>query len=1067
MRLSHFFIERPIFAGVLSVFITLIGIFAYPLLALSQYPDIAPPTVAVIANYPGASAETLAETVAAPLEQEINGVEDMIYMTSSSSNGMVQITVTFQPGTDLDSAQVLVQNRVSLAEPRLPEQVRQVGVIVNKQSTGFLMVVGLTAADDTLDADYVGNYANSTVRERLLRVEGVGEVQIFGGGLYSMRVWIDPGKAAERNLTPNEIVEALRGQNLQAAGGTVGQPPFGPAVATELPVEVQGRLSTPEAFGDVVLRRDAEGRTIRLRDVARVEIGAQDYGVRGYFSGQRGVAMAVLQQPGSNALSTAQGVIAALDDLEPSFPSGLAYQIPYNPTEYVAASVAAVQSTLIEAVLLVVLVVVVFLHTWRAAIIPILAIPIALVGTFAVQLALGYSLNSLSLFALVLAVGIVVDDAIVVVENVERNIREGLSPREAAHRSMKEVSGALVAISLVLVAVFVPTAFVSGIPGMFYRQFAVTIAAATVISLLVSLTLSPALAALLLKPHRDGEATHGPRWMAPLSGAANRFNRGFDWLSDRFGRLTARLVRMSFIMLVAYVVLLVATGWRLTETPTGFIPEQDQGVLIGVVQLPPGASLERTDAVVQQATAEIGAMTGIQNMAAFVGLDGASFSMASNSATIFIRLTDWGERGSDLSAQNIAGMIMQRMGAIEEANIFVLAPPPVEGLGNAGGFKMMVQDTGGVGYAALEQAANQLAGAAAQNPKLVGVYNQFNTGAPRLTADVDRDRALLLGVQPAEVFQTLGTYLGSTYVNDFNMLGRTFRVTAQAEPSGRSEASDIANLKVRTMSGGMAPLGSIATLRDDSGPARVVRFNLAPSAEVIGGAAPGVSSGEALMEMERLAAETLPAGVSFQWTELAYQEQAAGDTTLLVFAMAVVFVFLVLAAQYEAFTLPLAIILIVPLSILAAMLGVWMRGMDNNILTQVGLIVLVAMAAKNAILIVEFAKQAEDQMGMNRFDAAVHAAKTRLRPILMTSFAFIFGVLPLAIASGPGQEMRQALGTSVVFGMIGVTIFGLIFTPVFYVVCRRLAERLPGRKVVAEPPSEPGLIAHQAPEARP
>ncbi|WP_300577743.1 efflux RND transporter permease subunit [Phenylobacterium sp.] len=1067
MRLSHFFIERPIFAGVLSVFITLVGLFAYPLLALSQFPDIAPPTVAVIANYPGASAETLAETVAAPLEQEINGVEDMIYMTSSSSNGTVQITVTFQPGTDLDSAQVLVQNRVSLAEPRLPEQVRQVGVVVNKQSTGFLMVVGLTADADDLSADYVGNYANSTVRDRLLRVDGVGEVQIFGGGLYSMRIWIDPGKAAERNLTPNEIVEALRAQNLQAAGGTVGQPPFGPAVASELPVEVQGRLSTPEAFGDVVLRRDAEGRTIRLRDVARVEIGAQDYGVRGYFSGERGVAMAVLQQPGSNALSTAEGIIAAMDDLEPNFPNGLSYQIPYNPTEYVAASVSAVQHTLIEAVLLVVLVVVVFLHTWRAAIIPILAIPIALIGTFAVQLALGYSLNSLSLFALVLAVGIVVDDAIVVVENVERNIREGLSPREAAHRSMKEVSGALVAISLVLVAVFVPTAFVSGIPGMFYRQFAVTIAAATVISLLVSLTLSPALAALLLKPHREGDAPHGPRWLAPLSGAADRFNKGFDWLSDRFGRLTARLVRMSFIMLIAYVVLLVATGWRLGETPTGFIPEQDQGVLIGVVQLPPGASLERTDAVVQRATAEIGAMDGVQNIAAFVGLDGASFSMASNSATIFIRLTDWGERGTELNAQNMAGMIMQRMGAIEEANIFVLAPPPVEGLGNAGGFKMMVQDTGGVGYAALEQAANQLAGAAAQSPKLVGVFNQFNTGAPRVTADVDRDRALLLGVQPAEVFQTLGTYLGSTYVNDFNMLGRTFRVTAQAEPSGRSQVSDIANLKVRTTTGGMAPLGSIATLRDDSGPARVVRFNLAPSAEILGGAAPGVSSGEALAEMERLAAETLPPGVSFAWTELAYQEQAAGDTTLLVFALAVVFVFLVLAAQYEAFTLPLAIILIVPLSILAAMLGVWMRGMDNNILTQVGLIVLVAMAAKNAILIVEFAKQAEDQMGMNRFDAAVHAARTRLRPILMTSFAFIFGVLPLAIASGPGQEMRQALGTAVVFGMIGVTLFGLIFTPVFYVVCRRLAERLPGRKAKPEPAAEPGVLTHQAPEPRP
>ncbi|MFZ5728848.1 MAG: efflux RND transporter permease subunit [Pseudomonadota bacterium] len=1067
MRLSHFFIERPIFAGVLSLFITLIGLFAYPLLPLSQYPDIAPPTVAVIASYPGASAETLAETVAAPLEQEINGVEDMIYMTSSSSNGTVQITVTFQPGTDLDSAQVLVQNRVNLAEPRLPEQVRQTGVIVNKQSTGFLMVVALVSSDGEVDTDYVGNYANSTVRDRLLRVDGVGEVQIFGGGLYSMRVWIDPGKAAARNLTPTEIVEALRAQNLQAAGGAIGQPPFGPAVANELPVEVQGRLTTPEEFGDVVLRTDADGRVIRLRDVARVELGAQDYGVRGYFQGRPGVAMAILQQPGSNALSTAENVIATMEELKADFPPGVAYEIPYNPTEYVAASVEAVQHTLIEAIFLVVIVVVVFLHTWRAAIIPILAIPIALVGTFAVQLALGYSLNSLSLFALVLAVGIVVDDAIVVVENVERNIREGLSPREAAHRTVKEVSSALIAISLVLVAVFIPSAFVAGIPGMFYRQFAVTISAATVISLIVSLTLSPALAALLLKAHKDGEGAHGPRWLAPLSAAAGKFNQGFDWLSDRYGRLTARIVRMTFIVLVVYVGLLAMTGWRLAATPTGFIPEQDQGVLIGVVQLPPGASLERTDAIVQRATQAIGETEGVQNVAAFVGLDGASFSNASNAATIFIRLDDWAERGSQLNAQAMSGMIMQKMGAIEEANIFVLAPPPVEGMGNAGGFKMMVQDRSGAGYAELEQAANALMMQASQNPKVVGVFNQFNTGAPRVTADVDRQKALLMGVQPADVFQTLGTYLGSTYVNDFNMLGRTFRVTAQAEPSGRSQVSDIANLKVRTASGGLAPLGTVATLRDDAGPARVVRFNLFPSAEVLGNAAPGVSSGEALAEMERMAVETLPPGMSFEWTELAYQEKAAGDSGLLVFSLAVIFVFMVLAAQYEAFTLPLAVILIVPLSVLAAMLGVWVRGMDNNILTQVGLIVLVAMAAKNAILIVEFAKQAEDQMGMNRFDAAVHAARTRLRPILMTSFAFIFGVLPLALATGPGQEMRQALGTAVVFGMIGVTVFGLVFTPAFYVVCRKLASRLPTRAPRAPQASGHPTYDGEAQEVRP
>ncbi len=1059
MKLSHFFIDRPIFAGVIAVFISLLGVFAYPLLPLSQYPEIAPPTVTVVSSYPGASAETLAETVAAPLEQEINGVEGMLYMTSSSANGTAQITVTFQPGTDLDSAQVLVQNRVALAEARLPDQVRQIGVTVNKAATGFLLLVALTSDDPTVDVDYIGNYANSTMRDRLLRVPGVGGVQLFGGGFYSMRVWIDPGKAAARDLTASEIVAALRAQNVQVSGGAVGQPPFDSGVVNELPVQVQGRLSDPDQFANVVLRRDADGRVIRVRDVARVELGSQDYGIRGYFGGQRGIGIAVVQQPGSNALSTAKAVLETVKDAEATFPSGVHYTIPYNPTEYVAASVEAVQSTLFEAVILVVIVVLVFLQTWRAAIIPILAIPVALVGTFAVQLALGFSINSLSLFALVLAVGIVVDDAIVVVEAVERNIRSGMTPREAAYRTMDEVTGALIAIGLVLLAVFIPTAFVSGIPGQFYRQFAVTISAAAVISLLVSLTLSPALAALLLKPHDPDAHKKGPRWLRPITAAGAKFNQAFDNLSDRYGRITARLVRASVIVLVIYAGLLAITGWRLAATPGGFIPQQDQGVLIGVIQLPPGASLERTDDLVRRASAEIEKMDGVETVAGFAGMDGASFSSASNAGTMFIRLKDWADRGKELNADAMAGQVMQKMGAFEEANIFVLSPPPVQGLGNGGGFKMMVQDRSNRGYRELEAAANALGGQAMQNTKLLNVFNQFNTGSPRITAEVDRDKALLLGVQPSAVFDTMGTYLASTYVNDFNLGGRTFRVTAQAEPSSRDDISDIANLKVRSAGGGMVPLGSVASLENDTGPVRVVRYNLFPAAEVIGGGAPGVSSGDAIAEMEKLA-ESFPDGISYEWTELAYQEKAAGNTAALVFGMAVVLVFLVLAAQYEAFTLPLAVILIVPMCILAAMLGVNLRGQDNNILTQVGLVVLVALAAKNAILIVEFAKQAEEKDGQDRFQAAVTAARTRLRPILMTSFAFIFGVVPLMLATGPGQEMRQALGTTVFFGMLGVTVFGLLFTPVFYVVCRWMAQRLPKKAPERTYPTTSGGGAH-------
>jgi hydrophobe/amphiphile efflux-1 (HAE1) family protein len=1050
MNLSSFFIDRPIFASVIALFITLLGAFAYPALPLAQYPEIAPPSVAVVAAFPGASAETMAETIAAPIEQEINGAEGMLYMRSNSSQGLTTITVTFQPGTDIDTAQVLVQNRVSLAEPRLPDQVRQIGVTVTKQATDFLMVAAMTTTDPAIDIDYVGNYANSTIRDRLLRLPGVGAVQVFGGGNYSMRVWIDPDAAAARNLTSEEIIAALRGQNVQVAGGSVGQPPFRRgSPAFELPVQVQGRLTSPDQFADIVVKSDpATGAITRLRDVARVEIGSQDYSIRGTTNARSAVFIAIQQLPGSNALDTAKAVLADLGAASRDFPPGVHYSIPYNPTEYVQDSVDEVQRTLVEAIALVVLVIVLFLQTWRAAIIPIIAIPVSLIGTFAVQLALGFSINSLSLFALVLAVGIVVDDAIVVVEAVERHIREGLSPREAAHRTMREISGALIAIGLVLVAVFVPAALISGIPGIFYRQFAVTIAAAAAISTTMSLTLSPALAAVLLKPHRpagEAEETARRRWTRPLRRAAARFNEGFDWLSLRYGSTTGRLVHRSTMMLLIYGGLLGLTVWRLEATPTGFIPDQDQGFLIGVIQLPPGASLERTEAAVERIRKVVSQNPKVVETAAFAGLDGSTFSPASNSGIMFLRLAEHEDRrGEGESAAELAGALTGAVaGAEEGAQVFFLSPPPVPGLGNGSGFSMMVEDRGHAGYQALQGATFAMMGAAQQDPNVAQVFSLFNTASPRVEAEVDRDRAELLGVQPQQVYDALGTYLGSTYVNDFNLLGRTFRVTAQAEAAARDDLADVGRLQVRSSGGDMVPLSAIATFRYGSGPVQVTRYNNYPAAELQGQTPPGIASGQSLRAMENIAARSLPPGFGYEWTGIAYQEQLAGNTAPLVFGVAVLCVFMVLAAQYESLTLPLAVILIVPMCVLAAMTGINLRGMDNNILTQVGLIVLIALAAKNAILIVEFARQAEDDQGMNRFDAAVHAARSRLRPILMTSFAFIFGVIPLAIAVGPGAEMRQAMGTAVAFGMIGVTLFGLIFTPVFYVVCRALDRFMP------------------------
>ena len=1045
MNFPHFFINRPIFAAVLSILIVIIGTIAYPILPVAQYPEIAPPTVVVSASFPGASAETLAETVAAPLEEQINGVENMLYMSSSSTgDGNVAITVTFAQGTDVDQAQVLVQNRVSTAEPRLPEEVRRLGVTVRKNSPDLLLVATLISPDNRYNQQYLSNYATLQLVDRLSRVEGVGSVRIFGGRDYSMRLWIDPDRATSLNLDAAEIVAAVRAQNVQVAAGAIGQPPYNTGgTAFQLNIQTQGRLVTPEQFGEIIVKRFDDGRLIRLSDVARVELGAQDYSVNAFNSGRPTVAVVVSQLPGSNALATAEAVRGELESAKKDFPPGLEYAIPYAPTTYIEASIAAVEDTLIEAIVLVALVVLVFLQSWRAAIIPIIAIPVSLVGSFAFLAAFGFSLNNLSLFGLVLAIGIVVDDAIVVVENVERLMEEeGLSPREAAHKSMDEVSGALIAIALVLIGVFLPTAFIPGISGQFYRQFALTIMSATAISAFVSLTLSPSLAALLLKPKAHHDTPPRAGWRGWGTRFARGFNRAFNGLSDRYGRFTARAVRGLALVGIAYAALIGLTMWRFAETPVGFIPAQDQGYLIAVLQLPPGTSLERTTAALEQAQKIALANPATAGTVAFGGFDGATFTNAPNAAAMFISLKPKDQRAG---ANQLLGELNGAFSQITAGSAFVIPPPPVSGIGTGGGFKMMLEDRGGAGYQALETVAFTMMAKANQAPGVGGAFTTFNTRTPRLYADIDRERAEQLGVPLENVFATLATYLGSTYVNDFNLLGRTFRVTAQADAPFRESASDILRLRVRSDSGSMVPLSAIMTIRNEGGPYRVVRYNLYPAAELQGNTLPGFSSGQSLATMEGLAAETLPQGFAFDWTELAFEQRQAGNTGSVAFALAVVFVFLLLAAQYESLVLPLAVILIVPMCLLAALLGVNFMGLDNNILTQIGLVVLIGLAAKNAILIVEFARQNEEE-GKPLLQAAIDAARLRLRPILMTSIAFILGVLPLVLGQGPGSEMRQALGVAVVFGMLGVTVFGLIFTPAFYVIARMFGDWA-GRKL--------------------
>jgi hydrophobe/amphiphile efflux-1 (HAE1) family protein len=1038
MRIAHFFIDRPRFAVVVSCFITLIGLGALFVLPVAQYPEIVPPTVQVITSYPGASAETIAKTVATPLEQQINGVENMIYMTSQSTgDGKLTITVTFRIGTDLNVAQNLTQNRVQNAISRLPDDVQRLGVQVRKSTPSILLAVHLFSDDSSKDTLYLSNYATLHIKDVLARIQGVGDVQFQGGREYAMRIWLDPDKVAAYNLSASEVLAVLRQQNLQVSAGVLNQPPTKSAEAYQLNVEVLGRLSKPEEFAQIVVKTDSTGRVTRIGDIGRVEVGAVDYGSTSFMDKRDAAALLIYAQPGSNSLDVEHAVLGTMEELKKDFPAGVAYSIIYDPTIFIGKSVHEVITTIFEAIILVVLVVFLFLQNWRATIIPVVAIPISLVGSFTVLYLCGISLNNLSLFGLVLAVGIVVDDAIVVVENIERNIHDGMSPVEAAHHTMDEVGGALLSIALTLCAVFVPAAFLSGISGLFFKQFAVTIAASTIISCIVSLTLSPALCAVLFKSKSAPDTGRFQGARRAMDATFGRFNRGFDKLSFGYGNLTRRLARGLALVMLVYVGLIGLTAVEFHSTPTGFIPEQDQGYLITIVQLPPGASLDRTEKVVRQVMDIALETPGIEHIAPFVGLDATTSTVASNSGTVFTGLPSlYSHDMPGLTAQSVLADLRRRLSVIKDAYVLSIPPPPVQGLGSSGGFKLMLEDRAGLGPKALADAANTLVAAARKDPDFVGMFTLFNAGSPSIFANIDRVKAEKVGLKPSDVFSTLQVYLGSQYVNDFNYLGRTYQVVAQADSTFRGTPQDITRLKVRNDAGEMVPVGSVASIEHNTIPYRVPRYNLFPAAEVQGAAAPGVATGTALLKMEALAQQVLPKGIGFEWTELAYQQQQKGTPTLVVFAAAALFVFLVLVAQYESWRLPLAIILIVPMCILAAISGLIFRGMPIDILAQIGFIVLIGLAAKNAILIVEFAKQKQDE-GSTAVEAAVHAARTRLRPILMTSLAFILGVAPLTLATGAGSEMRQSLGTAVFFGMLGVTGFGLLFTPAFYIFIRK------------------------------
>ena len=1034
MKFSHFFIQRPIFAGVLSVVIFLVGLISMYRLPISEYPEVVPPQVVVRAVYPGANPKTISETVSVPLEQQLNGVENSLYTFSqATSDGVMTLTVTFKLGTDIDQAQQLVQNRVAQALPKLPEEVRRLGVLTIKSTPDLTMVVHLYSPDATYDDIFVRNYATLQVKDVLARIDGVGQVQLFGSGDYAMRVWLDPERLAARSMAPGDVVNAIREQNMQVAAGAVGQQPVQSPVAFELQINTRGRLVSVEEFGNIVVKRGAHGETLLLKDVARVELGAGEFALRSLLNNRSAVAIPIFQQPGSNALRLSQEVRSTMEMLKKNFPRGLDYAVAYDPTVFVKKSIDAVIHTLFEAILLVVLVVLIFLQTWRASIIPLAAVPVSLIGTFAVMSALGFSINALSLFGLVLAIGIVVDDAIVVVENVERNIALGLSPVDATRRAMDEVTGPIVATALVLCAVFIPTAFISGLSGMFYKQFAITIAISTVISAFKSLTLSPALSALLLRDHhapKDGLT----RVLDRLLGWFFRpFNRFFDWASGQYSKAVARVIRVSVVALAVYVGLIFLTGRIFQAVPAGFIPSQDKQFLICVAQLPDAASLDRTDAVIRRMSDLAMKVPGVAASVAFPGLSPNGFTASPNSGIAFITLDDFEKRRSpDLSANAIIGKLYQAFGEIQEARMIVINAPAVNGLSTGGGFKMYVEDRANLGPEALYGATWGTIGAAYATNVLQGVYSTYQINVPQIDLDVDRVKAKSLGVSLSSLYETLQVYLGSLYVNDFNQFGRTYQVVAQADSKFRDGADDIRRLKVRNERGQMVPMGTLVTVREAFGPDRVMRYNGYPAAEINGAPAPGYSSGQAEAFIEGLVKQTLPPGMAYEWTELTYQQRIAGNTAMYIFPLCILLVFLVLAAQYESLSLPLVILLIVPMTLLSAMVGVLLKGSDNNIFTQIGLIVLVGLACKNAILIVEFAREKQRE-GQDPVSAALEACKLRLRPILMTSIAFIAGVYPLVISSGAGAEMRQAMGVAVFSGMIGVTVFGLFLTPVFYV----------------------------------